>query len=327
MIGRRQFITLLGGAAAWPFAARAQQAGLPVVAYFRSGSRGGYPPQYEAAFRSGLASMGFEEGLNVVIDYRLDEGQYDRLPAMAADLVRRKVAVIYAGGTTAAVAAKAATTALPIVFNTGGDPVQLGLVPSLSRPGGNLTGVSFLATTTAATRVQMLHEAVPNAHVIGYLVNPSNPSARRDREETEEAARKLGLEIQVLGASSSQEIDTAFATFVERRVQALHIEGDPLFINRRQQIAALTTYHRMPAMYNTRYLPDAGLLMSYGPSIADAERLSGIYAGRILKGDKPADLPVQQSTKVELVINLITAKVLGLTVPQTLLATADEVIE
>jgi putative ABC transport system substrate-binding protein len=321
---RREFIGLLGGAAAaWPLAARAQQAAMPVVAYFRAGPS---PARLEAAFHSGLASMGFEEGRNVVISYRF-EGQYDRLPAIAADLVRQQVAVIYAGDNPTAIAAKAATTTLPVVFRIGGDPIQLGLVSSLTRPGGNLTGVSFLSTTTQEIRVQMLHEAVPHAQVFAFLVNPTNPNAQEDTEETKAAARKLGLELNVLRASSSQDIDSAFATLIERRVQALIIDGDPLFTTRRQQFAALTARHAIPAIYGTRDLADAGLLMSYGASNAEADRLGGIYVGRVLKGDKPADLPVQQSTKVELVINLIIARALGITVPLTLLGRADEVIE
>jgi putative ABC transport system substrate-binding protein len=323
---RRQFITLLGGTAAWPIAARAQQAGLPVVAYFRGGSQVSDPLRLEA-FRSGLANMGFEEGRNVFIDYRFAEGHYDRLQAMAADLVRRKVTVIYAADAAAALAAKAATTALPVVFRIGRDPVQLGLVPSLSRPGGNLTGVSFLSTATQQIRVQMLHEAVPNAHVFAFLVNPASPDVGVSTDETKAATRKLGIELHVLGASSSQGIDAAFATLVERRVQALIIGGDPFFTSRRQQLAALTARHAIPAVYPSRDLADAGLLMSYGASIAEASRLVGIYVGRVLKGDQPANLPVQQSTKVELIINLIIAKALGLTVPLTLLGRADEVIE
>jgi putative ABC transport system substrate-binding protein len=326
MTTRREFITLLGSAATWPLAAGAQQAGLPVVAYFRGGSQVSDPPRL-GAFRSGLAKMGFEEGRNVIIDYRFAEGHYDRLQAMAADLVRRKVTVIYAADAATALAAKAATTALPVVFRIGRDPVQLGLVPSLSRPGGNLTGVSFLSTTPQQIRAQMLHEAVPNARVFGFLVNPAAPNGEANMDEIKAATRKLGIELHALGASSSQDIDAAFATLVERRVQALIIGGDPLFTSRRQQLAALTARHAMPAVYPSRDLVDAGLLMSYGASIAEASRLAGIYVGRVLKGDQPANLPVQQSTKVELIINLIIAKALGLTVPITLIGRADELIE
>jgi putative ABC transport system substrate-binding protein len=324
---RREFITLLGAsAAAWPLAARAQQTTMPVVGFLRSGSRAA-SSQLETAFRQGLGSMGFVDGRNVAIDYRYAENQNDRLPALAADLVRRSVALIYVGDTPSAVTAKAATTTIPIVFRIGSDPVPLGLVTSLNQPGGNLTGVSFLQTATAAIRLQMLHEAVPNAAVMGLLINPANPQAEPDRQETQEAARKLGLELHVVGASNVQEIDAAFAAIVQRHVQALVIDGDQLFSSRRQQLVALTTRHAMPAIYVTRDFPDAGGLMSYGASALDADRLGGVYVGRILKGDKPADLPVQQSVKIELILNLITAKVLCITFPLTLLGRADEVIE
>jgi putative ABC transport system substrate-binding protein len=327
MTRRRDFLTLLGGAtAAWPLAARAQQPALPVVGYLRDGSRAAIP-QFEAAFRRGLASMGFEEGRNVAIDYRYDEGASDRLAALAADLIRRQVAVIYAGNNAAAVAVKAATTTIPVVFRVGGDPVELGLVTSLSRPGGNLTGATFLGTATVAIRLQMLHEVVPGAAVVGLLVNPANPYSEANTREALEAARELGLKLQVVRARSDQDIDAAFATLVQQRAQALAIEGDPLFTGRRQQLAALMTRHVMPAIYTTRDFPDAGGLMSYGASAAEADRLGGIYVGRVLKGDKPADLPVQQSVKVELILNLIAAKVLGITFPLTLLGRADEVIE
>jgi putative ABC transport system substrate-binding protein len=226
-----------------------------------------------------------------------------------------------------ALSAKAAKTTIPIVFRIGGDPIQLGLVTSLNRPGGNITGVSFLQTTTAAIRVQMLHEAVPNATVMGLLLNPANPNAEPETEETQEAARKLGIELLVLNAENAQEIDAAFATMVQRHVQALLVVGDPLFSNRRLQMAVLTARNGLPAMSSNRDLPDSGGLMSYGASGVDADRLGGIYVGRILKGEKPADLPVQQSVKVELIINLIVAKALGITVPLTLLGRADEVIE
>ena len=222
---------------------------------------------------------------------------------------------------------KSATTTIPVVFRIGGDPIQLGLVTSLSRPDGNMTGVSFLSTATGAIRLQMMREAVPNAAVMGLLVNPANPNAELDTQEAQNAARKLGLELHVVGASNAQEIDTAFATLVQQRAHALVIDADPLFSNRRQQLTALTTHHTIPAIYATREFPDAGGLMSYGASNVDADRLGGIYVGRLLKGEKPADLPVQQAVKVELIINLITAKVLGITLPPTLLARADEVIE
>jgi putative tryptophan/tyrosine transport system substrate-binding protein len=326
-IRRREFITLLGGAAAsWPVAARAQQPAMPVVGYLRGGSAAG-SVKLLVAIRQGLGSIGYVEGRNVAIEYRYADNQNDRLPALAADLLRRQVALIYAGDNAAALAAKAATTTIPIVFRIGGDPVGLGLVASLNRPGGNITGVSFLSTTTAAIRLQMLHEAVPKAAVIGALVNPANPKAEPDTREAQEAARKLGLQLHVLHASSDQDIDAAFATLVQRRAGALVIDGDVFFSDRLVQLAILSARHAIPAIYTSRGFPDAGGLMSYGASNIDADRLAGGYVGRILKGDKPADLPVQQAVKVELIINLKTAKTLGLTFPITLLGRADEVIE
>jgi putative ABC transport system substrate-binding protein len=328
ILRRRDFITLIGGAAAtWPLAARAQQSALPVVGYLKGGPRVANTAPGVTAFRQGLGSIGFIEGRNVAIDYRYDEGQYDRLPTLVADLVRQQVAVIYTGDNRTALSAKAANTTIPIVFRIGGDPIQLGLVPSLSRPGGNITGVSFLQTTTAAIRVQMLHEAAPNATIMCLLVNPANPNTEPETKETQEAASKLGIEIFVLNAGNTQEIDAAFATMAQRRVQAVVVVGDPFFSNRARQLAALTARHGLPAISSTRVLPDAGGLMSYGASSVDADRLGGIYVGRILKGEKPADLPVQQSVQTELIINLIVAKALGITVPQLLLGRADEVIE
>jgi putative ABC transport system substrate-binding protein len=325
-MNRRDLITLLGGAAAWPLAARAQPTLLPVVGYLRSGSRASVT-RLEAAFRQGLASMGFEEGRNVAIDYRYLESAPDRLSAFAADLVRRQVAVIYAGDNAVAVAVKATTTTIPVVFRVGGDPVQLGLVTSLSRPGGNLTGATFLATATVAIMLQMLHEVAPHAAVVGLLVNPANPYTEPNIQEALKAATELGVALHVARAGSDQEIDAAFATLVQQRAQALAIEGDPFFTARRQQLVALMTRHALPAIYATRDFADAGGLMSYGASNSEADRLGGVYVGRVLKGDKPADLPVQQSVKVELIINLIAAKVLGVTFPLTLLGRADEVIE
>ena len=327
MIRRRDFITLLGGTAAgWPLAARAQQPAVPVVGYLRGGGRVA-SALLDAAFRQGLASMGFEERRNVTIDYRYVDGQYDRQAAEVADLLRRQVAVIYAADNAAALAAKAATTTVPIVFRTGGDPIQLGLVTSLNRPGGNVTGVSFLTTATAAIRLQMLHEAVPSATVMGRLVNASNPTTVSNTKEAQDAADKLGIELHVASATNAQEIDAAFASLVERRVQALVIDGDSFFSSRCQQLAILSVRHAMPSIYTGRALPDAGGLMSYGASNVDADRLGGVYVGHILKGENPATLPVGQSTKVELVINLIVAKALGLSLPLTLLGRADEVIE
>jgi putative tryptophan/tyrosine transport system substrate-binding protein len=322
---RRSFVTLLSSAAAaWSLAARAQQLTMPVVGCLRTGSR--FAP-IETAFRQGLASVGFEEGRNLTIDYRHADGQADRLPALAADLVRRQVALIYAGDSSAAVAAKSATTTIPIVFRIGGDPVRLGLVETVNRPGGNITGVSFLATTTMAIRLQMLHEAAPNAAVVALLVNPANPGSEPDVREAQEAARKLGLQLHIVRANNAPEIDTTFARLAQLPAQALVIEGDTVFNDLRQKLADLTTRHAIPAIYATRDFPDAGGLMSYGASNSDADRRGGIYAARILKGDKPADLPVDLSVKVELIINLRTAKALGLTFPTTLLGRADEVIE
>jgi putative ABC transport system substrate-binding protein len=326
-MNRREFITLLGGgAAAWPLAARGQQAAMPVVGYVRSGSRAA-SAQLETAFRQGLLSLGFEEGRNVAIDYRYAENRNEALPSLIAELIRRQVALIYAADNSTAVAAKAASATMPIVFRIGGDPVELGLVASLNRPGGNVTGVSFLSTATVALRLQMLHEAVPSAGVFGLIVNPRNPDAAPETREAQEAAGKLALELHVAGAANVQEIDAAIASLVQRRAQALVIGGDPLLANRRLQFAALTMRHALPAAAATRDFADAGVLMSYGASNVDGDHQGGVYVGQVLKGDKPADLPVQQSVKVALIINLIAAKALGLEVPPTLLARADEVIE
>jgi putative ABC transport system substrate-binding protein len=324
-VKRREFIAGLG-AAAWPLAVQAQQSAMPVVGYLRSSSAAGFEEEL-AAFRQGLGSIGYVEGQNVAIDYHYADNQYDWLLALATDLARRQVALIYAGDNAAAVAAKAANTTIPIVFRIGADPVNLGLVASLNRPGGNITGVSFLSTTTVAIRMQMLHEAVPNAAVIGALINPSNPNAEPNTLETQEAARKLGLDLHVLHASSDQDIDAAFATLVQRRAGALAIDGDVFFAGRIVQLASLSARRAMPAIYPSRDFPDAGGLMSYGASNTDADRLAGVYVGRVLKGAKPADLPVQQAVKVELIINLKTAKALGITFPETLLGRANGVIE
>jgi putative ABC transport system substrate-binding protein len=280
-----------------------------------------------AAFRKGLSEVGYVEGHNVAIEYRWANNEIDRLPDMADDLVRRRVAVIATRGNGAAIAAKATTSTIPVVFSIGGDPVKLGLVASLNRPGGNMTGVSFLATGTVAKMLEMLHETVSATTVIGALVNPGNPQAAADTREAEEAARILGLQLHVLNASNERAIDSAFAALIQRRAGALLIEGDPLFQARMKQLVALTVRHGIPAIYQGREFPDTGGLMSYGASLEDAAHLAGIYTGRILKGEKPADLPVQQSTKVDLVINLKTARALGVTVPLPLLARADEVIE
>jgi putative tryptophan/tyrosine transport system substrate-binding protein len=326
-VKRREFITLLGGAAVtWPLAARAQQAAIPVIGFLDAASletevRG------LAEFRKGLSEIGYVEGQNVMIVYRSAEGQADRLPALAADMVQRRVAVIVTVANNAAVAAKATTTTIPIVFTVGGDPIKMGLVDSLNRPGGNITGVSFLSSDIIAKMLEALHELMPKAARIAALVNPTNQNAAADTKEAEAAARTLGLELQVLNASNGREIDDAFALLVERRAAALLIEGDPFFIGRMKQLVVLTARHAIPAIYQGRDFPDAGGLISYGANRSDALRLAGGYTGRILKGERPVDLPVQLATKLELVVNLNTAKALGLEVPATLLARADEVIE
>jgi len=329
---RRAFITLLGGAAAaWPLAARAQQSAIPVIGFLSGYPAESFAPEtqpYAAAFRQGLSETGYSDGHNVVIEYRWAENQPSRLPVLAAELVRRKVAVIAAtGGATSVVAAKAATTTIPIVFTGGGDPVALGLVASLNRPGGNVTGVTFLANILGAKRLELLNELAPGAGVIGLLVNPNNPNAASDTTDMETGARAIGKQLLLLHASTEREIDMAFATLAQQRIAALATAADAFFDSRRNQIVALATQHAVPAIYFSRQFVVAGGLMSYGASITAAYRQAGIYAARILKGDKPADLPVVQSTKVELVINLRTAKALGLTVPLTLQASADEVIE
>ena len=324
---RREFMALVGGAAAWPVVARAQQPAMPVIGLLGSASPDLWTDRLRA-FRRGLSETGYVEGRNVAIEYRWAEGQNDRLPALAADLVHRKVAVISVlGGTVGALAAKAATTTIPIVLFSAGDPVMMGLVASLNRPGGNITGVSDLSAQLGPKRLELLHELVPTATTIALLVNPTNPLAESQSKELQGAARALGLELHILHASSEREFDTVFATVAQLRAPALVISVDGFFTNRMEQLAALTVRHSVPTIYANREFAAAGGLISYGGSRADAYRLVGIYTGRVLKGEKPADLPVQQATKVELFINLKIAKALGLSVPLPLLGRADEVIE
>ncbi len=311
-----------------PLAVGAQPAAMPMIGYLGSASPDVFASRLRA-FRQGLSEAGYVEGRNVVIEYRWAEGQYDRFPALAADLVRHKVAVIAAPGSTpAAVAAKAATTIIPIVFVTATDPVDTGLVASLNRPGGNATGVAVLSVETGPKQLEVLHEMIPKATAIALLVNPTSPLvAETQSRALQAAARTLGLKIHVLHASTERDFDTVFATLVQRRANGLVISSEALFTNRSTLLAALSLRHGVPAIYQFREFAAAGGLMSYGPSLTDGHRLAGVYVGRILKGDKPADLPVQQSTKFELVINLKTAKALGLTIPQSVVMRADELIQ
>jgi putative ABC transport system substrate-binding protein len=328
-VRRRKFITLLGGAAvAWPLAARAQQRAMPVIGYLSARTPG---DSFEvlADFRRGLAETGFLEGQNVAIEYRWLEGHYDRLQEMVADLVQRRVAVIAIPNTTGSVlAAKAATQTIPIVFNIGSDPVAMGLVATLSHPGKNVTGVAMLQTAVTAKRLELLHELVPTARSIAILVNPGNPGfAAADAKEAQQAARALGVNLLVLNANNSSEIDAAFATLVQQQAGALLISGDVFYISRTDQLVALAARHAVPTVYAYLEQGAAGALMCYGASLAPTQHTVGVYTGRILKGENPADLPVQQVTKLQLVINMKTARALGLEVPLPLLALADEVIE
>ena len=325
---RREFITLLGGAgaaAAWPLVARAQQPRMPVIGFLHSATPDGYAPML-AALHSGLKDTGYIDGRNVAIEYRWAHDQNDRLPALADELVRRQVRAIVANG-PAVFAAKAATATIPVVFFTGGDPVNLGLVASLSQPGGNLTGVTMLNVELGPKRLELVREMIPAAASVGLLVNPTNPNAASVAGELEPAARVLGLQLHVLKASDARDIDAAFAALRERRVQALVIGPDPFFNTRYDQLGSLTIRHAMPTIYQYREFAAAGGLMSYGGTINDLYRRAGVYAGRVLNGEKPVDLPIQQSTKAELFVNLKTAKALGINVPLSLLARADEVIE
>ena len=326
-IGRREFITLLGGAAAtWPLAARAQQPAMPAVGFLRGGSLADVPVDRVTAFHQGLKEAGFVEGQNVAIEYRSDEHQTDRLRLLVADLLHRQVAVIV-GDTPAALAAKAVTTAVPIVFVTGGDPVRVGLVASLNRPGGNVTGVSFVSVELAAKQLGLLRELRPGAASIALLVDPKFPTTERFVSEVRAAASVLGQQLIVLEVSSDREIETAFTTLVQRGAGALFWGTGWFLLSQRERVVALAARHRIPAMYLLRDYVVAGGLMSYASSVTDAYRQAGVYAGRIIKGEKPGDLPVMLPTKYDLVINLKTAKALGLDVPATLLARADEVIE
>jgi ABC-type uncharacterized transport system substrate-binding protein len=325
---RREFITLLGGAAvAWPLAARAQQPAMPVVGFIRDGSADANA-RYTAAFRKGLNETGPVEGQNVTVEYHWLEGRHDRLPALMADLVRRQVAVIATTGNVPTLAAKAATATIPIVFGVGDDPVRLGLVANFARPGGNLTGINFFNTELTAKRLRLLHDLVPKAVRVAVLLNPANASSAESQLRTvQEAAPTIGLQIQILNATTIGEIDAAFATLERERPDALFVAGDAFFVSRAVQFATLTARGRIPATYSLRDYVKVGGLMSYGTDFAEAFRQVGVYTGRILKGAKPADLPVLQSTKFEFVINLQTARALGIEVPAQLLATVDEAIE
>jgi putative ABC transport system substrate-binding protein len=324
---RRDFIALLGGAAAWPLTARGQQPPIPVIGFLAFSS-----PEVASrevgAFRRGLGELGYVEGQNVTIEYRWAHGEFERLPTLATDLVRSGTNVIAAVGTPAsALAARAATNSIPIVFTTGADPVQLGLVASLNQPGGNLTGVYMLTSTLETKRLELLHESVPGAAVIGVIVDPNSPDTELQLREVPEAARALGQKIKILRAGSEDDLTAAFAALAEERIAAVLLASSPYYLPRRQHIVALAARHAVPAIYHFRAYAEAGGLMSYGTDLADAYRQAGVYAGRILKGEKAAELPVLQSTKVEFVINLKTAQTLGLNFPLTLLGRADEVIE
>jgi len=327
-IERRKFLATLGGAAAaWPLAARAQQPAMPVVGFLSGQSAQAFAPGV-AGFRRGLNEAGYVEGQNVAIEYRWAEGRPDRLPPLAADLVRRQVAVIAAtGGNNSALVAMAATSTIPIVFTSSDDPIRRGFVASINRPGGNVTGVSWFNAELGPKRLGLLHELVPNATIVALLINPDNPESARQPAELQETARAIGLQIVVLTATTAGDIDTAFTAMVQNRVGALLVGSDPFMLNRREQVVALAAQHAIPTIYSGREMAGADGLMSYGNSLADVYRRAGIQTARILKGAKPSDLPVDQATKFELIINLKTAKALGLQIPDRLLALADKVID
>jgi putative tryptophan/tyrosine transport system substrate-binding protein len=322
---RRKFLGVVGGAAAWPFAARAQQA-IPVIGLLSGASSHDYAPMI-AAFQKGLGEAGFLEGKNLKIEYVWADDQYDRLPALAADLVRRQLSVIVAATTPAALALKSATTTIPIIFAIGGDPVRTGLVDSLSRPGGNLTGAAHINVETAPKRLELIHELMPNEKIAGLLVNPTNPLAKSVVPAVQAAASKLGIELQVVNARNDEELDAAFGSLPGLGIGVLVIGTDPFFTSRAEKLGATSLRQAMPAIYQYREFAAAGGVMSYGGSIVDSYHHAGLYVGRILKGEKAGELPVQLSTKVELFFNLKTAKALGISVPNTLLGRADEVIE